>query len=174
MADGPLPDDPERRSDRAVVPDRNTIEEEAAERVEAILEPFEPDVRREIVERTMLVHQGPLPPAGLLRDYDAVVPGLAREIADGAAEERRFRHAMIRRTGRQEFILNLAGLAAMLIALVMMLGIVAYMVASGEAKAGAALGGAIIVGVTVALSNYRKAQGVGATGQTRDVAGDDG
>ena len=122
----------------------------------------------------MLVHQGPLPPAGLLRNYDAVVPDLAREIADGAAEERRFRHAMIRRTGRQEFILNLTGLAAMLIALVMMLGIVAYMVASGEAKAGAALGGAIIVGVTVALSNYRKAQRVGATGQTRDVAGNDG
>lgn len=37
------------------------------------------------------------------------------------------------------------------------------MVASGEAKAGAALGGAIIVGVTVALSNYRRAQGTRET-----------
>lgn len=173
MGDGPRPDDRDGRNERAILPDRNSSEEEAVERVEAILEPFEPDVRREIVERTMLVHQGPLPPAGLLRDYDAVVPGLAREIADGAAEERRFRHAMVRRTGTQEFILNIAGLAAMLIALVLMLGIVAYMVASGEAKAGAALGGAIIVGVTVALSNYRKAQ---VTRETVDkpVEGDEG
>ncbi|WP_242119683.1 DUF2335 domain-containing protein [Sphingomonas lacusdianchii] len=164
MGDGPRPDDRDGRNARAIVPDRSSSsEEEAVERVEAILEPFEPEVRREIVERTMLVHQGPLPPASLLRDYDAVVPGLAREIADGAAEERRFRHAMVRRTGTQEFILNIAGLAAMLIALVLMLGIVAYMVASGEAKAGAALGGAIIVGVTVALSNYRKAQGTRET-----------
>ncbi len=132
-------------------------EERAVERVEEILQPFSPDVRREIIEQTM-IHQGPLPPAELLRQYDLVVPGLAREIVDGAAEERRFRHEMVRRTGKQEFALNLAGLAAMLAALMMMLAIVAYMVAMGAPEAGAALGGAIIVGVIVALSNYRKTQ----------------
>lgn len=130
-------------------------EEAAIEQVDSILERFEPDVQRDIIEQTMY-HQGPLPPAVLLREYDLVVPGLAREIVDGAAEERKFRHEMVRRTGQQEFILNLAGLIAMLVALVMMLAIVAYMVASGEAVAGATLGGAIIVGVIVALSNYRK------------------
>lgn len=103
-----------------------------------------------------MYHRGPLPPASLLREYDLIIPGLAREIVDSAAEERNFRHEMVRRTGQQEFVLNMAGLIAMLIALVMMLGIVAYMVASGEAVAGATLGGAIIVGVIVALSNYRK------------------
>lgn len=130
-------------------------EEAAVEQVDSILERFEPDVQREIIEQTMY-HQGPLPPAVLLREYDLIIPGLAREIVDGAAEERKFRHEMVRRTGQQEFILNVAGLIAMLVALVMMLGIVAYMVASGEAVAGATLGGAIIVGVIVALSNYRK------------------
>ena len=134
-------------------------EEAAVEQVEAILEPFEPRVQREIIEQTQtMFHLGPLPPAELLRDYDRVVPGLAREIADSAAAERRFRHDMTRRTGTQEFVLNLAGLGAILIALLMMLGIVAYMVASGAPLAGSAFGGAIIVGVTVALSNYRKSQ----------------
>lgn len=132
-------------------------EEDAIEQVEAILKPFDPESRREIIEQTMF-HQGPLPPAALLREYDLIVPGLAREIVDGAVEERHFRHEMVRRTGNQEFILNLAGLIAMLLALIMMLAIVAYMVASGEAIAGAGLGGAIIVGVIVALSNYRKRQ----------------
>ncbi len=147
-------------------------EDRAVEQVDAILQPFPPDVRREIIEQTM-IHQGPLPPAELLRQYDMVVPGLAREIVDAAAEERRFRHEMTRRTGTQEFVLNLAGLAAMLVALVMMLGIVAYMVAQGEAKAGAALGGAIIVGVIVALANYRKSHPVEST-EDADVADGDG
>lgn len=79
------------------------------ERVEAILEPFEPEVRREIVERTMLVHEGPLPPASLLRDYDAVVPGLAREIADGAAEERRFGVSGAANAARGEASLRVRG-----------------------------------------------------------------
>jgi uncharacterized membrane protein len=146
----------------------------AAEQVDAILEPFAPNVRQEIIEQTMF-HQGPLPPAELLRQYDLVVPGLAREIADGAVEERGFRHEMTRRANKQEFILNLAGLGAMLIALTMMLAIVAYMVASGAPVAGATLGGAIIVGVIVALSNYRKAQAVSlpSEGVPRDTSGEE-
>lgn len=131
--------------------------EETIERVEAILQPLPPVERQEVIEQVMF-HQGPLPPAELLRQYDEVVPGLAREIADGAGDERRFRHRMTEKTGTQEFALNLAGLAAMLIALVMMLSIVAYMVSKDQAAAGAALGGAIIVGVIVALSNYRKTE----------------
>jgi uncharacterized membrane protein len=131
--------------------------EETIERVEAILQPLPPVERQEVIEQVMF-HQGPLPPAELLRQYDEVVPGLAREIADGASEERAFRHRMTEKTGTQEFTLNILGLAAMLIALLMMLAIVAYMVAMGQAVAGAALGGAIIVGVIVALSNYRKAE----------------
>ena len=136
--------------------DRPATEEGVVERVEAILEPLNPTERREIIEQIMF-HQGPLPPAELLRQYDLVVPGLAREIADGAASEREFRHDMTRRTGNREFILNLAGLGAILIALTMMLGIVAYMVSVDAPYAGATLGAAIIVGVIVALSNYRKA-----------------
>lgn len=143
--------------DRGTALSSEQREERAVEQVEAILEPFGPRVRQEIIEQTMF-HQGPLPPAELLRQYDLVVPGLAREIANGAAEERKFRHAMVRRTGTQEFALNMAGLIAMLLALLMMLAIVAYMVAEGAPEAGAALGGAIIVGVIVALSNYRKSQ----------------
>ena len=132
-------------------------DDSAVRRVEAILEPLPMTERQHVIEQTMF-HQGPLPPAELLRQYDGVVPGLAREIADGAVEERRFRHDMTRRTGTQEFILNMAGLGAMLIALMLMLAIVAYMVSSGAPYAGAGLGGAIIVGVIVALSNYRKAE----------------
>lgn len=65
---------------------------------------------------------------------------------------------MDRRTGTQEFVLELAGLIVTLLALLAMLGVVGYMVDSGAATAAAALGGAIIVGVVVALSNYRKAE----------------
>jgi hypothetical protein len=63
----------------------------------------------------------------------------------------------------------------MLIALTMMLAIVAYMVASGAPVAGATLGGAIIVGVIVALSNYRKAQAVSlpSEGVPRDTSGEE-
>lgn len=153
MADDPGGDEGEgTSSDQPLVP-----REETVERVEAILQPLPPVERQEVIEQVMF-HQGPLPPAELLRQYDEVVPGLAREIADGASDERAFRHRMTEKTGTQEFVLNILGLAAMLIALLMMLGIVAYMVAMGQAVSGAALGGAIIVGVIVALSNYRKAE----------------
>lgn len=37
-------------------------------------------------------YQGPIPPPGMLREFDTVVPGLAREIADMAKEEQRHRH----------------------------------------------------------------------------------
>lgn len=105
-----------------------------------------------------MFHQGPLPPAELLRQYDEVIPGLAGKIVDAAEDERRFRYEMTRKIGSREFFLNVAGLVAMLVALMMMLGIVAFMVASGSATAGATLGGAIIVGVIVTLSNYRRSR----------------
>lgn len=151
------PEESSAKADQTGVAHSVGAAENPIEQVEAILEPLPPQQRRDVIEQ-MMFHQGPLPPAELLREYDTVVPGLAREIADGAVEERRFRHEMTRRTGSQEFTLNLAGLVAMLIALTVMLSIVAYMVASGAPYAGAALGGAIIVGVIVALSNYRKDQ----------------
>lgn len=83
--------------------------ESTVERVEAILEEVPAVSRQEVMEQFMF-HHGPLPPASLLRQYEEVLPGLAREIADGAADERGFRHRMAERTGNQEFILNIAGL----------------------------------------------------------------
>jgi uncharacterized membrane protein len=37
-------------------------------------------------------YQAPIPPPGMLREFDDVVPGLAREIADAFNEERKHRH----------------------------------------------------------------------------------
>jgi uncharacterized membrane protein len=90
-------EDPDRKP--PCVPTSMSSEGRAAEQVDAILEPFAPNVRQEIIEQTMF-HQGPLPPAELLRQYDLVAPGLAREIADGAVEERGFRHEMTRRANK--------------------------------------------------------------------------
>lgn len=42
-------------------------------------------------------YQGPMPPPAMLAAFDNVVPGLAREIADAAHEERRHRHRWERR-----------------------------------------------------------------------------
>jgi hypothetical protein len=45
------------------------------------------------IEETMSgAYQGPMPPPAMMQAFDAVVPGLAREIADAANEERRHRH----------------------------------------------------------------------------------
>jgi hypothetical protein len=42
--------------------------------------------------RTTGIYQAPMPPPPMMRDFDEVVPGLAREIADAAHDERRHRH----------------------------------------------------------------------------------
>jgi len=44
------------------------------------------------IQRMSGTYQGPMPPPPMMRGFDTVVPGLAREIADAAHEERRHRH----------------------------------------------------------------------------------
>jgi hypothetical protein len=44
------------------------------------------------IQRISSTYQGPMPPPPMMREFDNVVPGLAREIADAAHEERRHRH----------------------------------------------------------------------------------
>lgn len=127
-------------------------------RVAAALERIPDETVRETVRSVIVAqsHIGPLPPAELLAEYDAVLPGLAREIVDNSKAEQTHRHTMDSRTGNQEFALNIIGLVVILIALAMMLGVVAFMVVKGAAIPAATLGVGVIVGVVVALTNYRK------------------
>lgn len=55
------------------------------------------------------VHRGPLPPPDLLRGYDEVLPGAAREIMDMAIREQRHRNLLEQRAGIYPFIGMFAG-----------------------------------------------------------------
>lgn len=56
----------------------------------------------EAVKTTAYHHSGPIPPAYTLEEYEAVVPGAAREIMDAWHEQRRHRLAMERENERAD------------------------------------------------------------------------
>jgi uncharacterized membrane protein len=55
-------------------------------------------------------YAGPMPPPPMMGDFDEVVPGLAREIADAAHEERKHRHKWERRALWNDIFVESGGL----------------------------------------------------------------
>ena len=51
----------------------------------------------EVAHTTQAIYEGPMPPPAMLKAFDAVVPGLAKQIADMAVDEQKHRHIWERR-----------------------------------------------------------------------------
>lgn len=131
--------------------------EEAFEELKPLLRPGTED-EAEVLLESLIVresHQGPLPPARELKNYDLALPGAAERIVAMAEREQSHRHGLESTMVNAEADLKKRGQWIALAALVAMLAIVAYFGFLGQAGAGAALGSAIIVGVVVAFLGQR-------------------
>lgn len=95
--------------------------------------------------------QGPLPPPQTLRDFDAVEPGLSREIIDAWKDETLHRRSMeTREISALEKDMLLRPVFALIFVL-SALAFAAYAVSQGAQWVGAVIGGATIVGVVTAF-----------------------
>ena len=63
----------------------------------AVVDRITREVTVEIAQTTEAFYEGPMPPPAVLKAFDAVVPGLAKQIADMAVEEQKHRHKWERR-----------------------------------------------------------------------------
>jgi uncharacterized membrane protein len=63
----------------------------------AVVDRITREVTIEVAQTTEAFYEGPMPPPAMLKAFDAVVPGLANQIADMAIEEQKHRHKWERR-----------------------------------------------------------------------------
>ena len=115
---------------------------------EARLEPRAPQrATSEIVNLTLSTWKAPLPPPGILNDYENIVPGCAKDIIAAFTSQVAHRHKM---EGRA-LILQFSGLACGFIALLAMLGLAGYAVTHGQPWVAGVIGGSLaaVVGVFV-------------------------
>ncbi|HEX9646612.1 MAG TPA: DUF2335 domain-containing protein [Alphaproteobacteria bacterium] len=95
----PDTDDKKPTKDALPVP----AEDEDAQRLKAALrnilrraaiDPDDPDAQLIISAAHSWTYRGPIPPPGMLKQYDAVIPGLADRMVGGWDDERRHRHSL--------------------------------------------------------------------------------
>jgi len=130
-----------------VVP--NEIPEVEAEEIGRVLEMVPPQSRGQLVAvlSKVTAHRGPLPPPGMLAEYDQVLPGLAERIVRLPEKEQEHRHAMVDRALGREIKLKERGQLLGFVSLILLLLFAAYLVYAGDTKAAAAVASVTIVGV---------------------------
>lgn len=109
------------------------------EKVQEVLEQdakLPPETAERVATKVMMaMWQAPLPPPEILRGYDDVVPGAAKQIVDAFAGE----VANRQRIDRWSVILQGAGMVAGVLVLFGMLGLAAYALALGHALVAAGI-----------------------------------
>jgi uncharacterized membrane protein len=87
-------------------------------------------------------HSGPLPPADVFSEYEAICPGAAREILDMAVREQAHSHSMDRDALRSEVQYRKLSIIAASLIVVSMIGAATVCAVTGHEYAAVALGGA--------------------------------
>jgi uncharacterized membrane protein len=125
--------------------------EHQLERIEQISPPVADSIRAQPAEVQTeifsVARSGPLPAASELAGYDAVLPGLAERIVAMAEREQQHRHIVDAKSLDHDFRLKTTGQYMGAGALVLMLGVIAYMVGHGFAGEASALGTAMVAAV---------------------------
>lgn len=99
-----------------------------------------------VVER-QLSHSGPLPPPAQLREYDAVLPGLAERIVRLTEREQEHRHQIVDLTVRRSARLRDRGQLLGMLALVLVLAFGGLLIWAGQPATAGAVAIALVIGV---------------------------
>jgi uncharacterized membrane protein len=91
-------------------------------------------------------HSGWLPTPDFMREYEAVLPGLAERIVALPEREQAFRHLSMKDVVKRDYRLRTTGQWMAMVALVLILAFCVFLVVSGEATAAAWVAGTVIVG----------------------------
>jgi uncharacterized membrane protein len=120
-----------------------------------------------VVQKAAMSYTGPLPPPNWLEKYDQVLPGMANRLVVMLENETSHRHAFEKELLSKDYDLKGRGQTLGMGALILILGIIAFMVWSGHPWPAVSLGTATLVGV-VAVFVLGKRTVVDSNGDTND------
>lgn len=135
--------------------------EEPAADIDHILEQLPAGQRAEVLRiiASMESHSGWLPSPKYLRDYEAILPGLAERIVALPEREQAHRHKVVEQAVRDDAALKRRGQALAMASLVLLLALSVLLIAEGEYAWGARIAIFGIVGVV----------GIFVTGRWADI-----
>jgi uncharacterized membrane protein len=113
--------------------------------LERIAELLPPDDRAQLYS-IIKSHSGWLPPPGMMRDYEDVLPGLAERIVAMPEREQAFRHGTTGHIVDRDYKLRSTGQYLGIAALVLILAFCVFLTVAGHAEAAAWVAGVTIVG----------------------------
>jgi uncharacterized membrane protein len=94
-------------------------------------------------------HQGPLPPAQELSEYDRVHPGLAERIVRMAEAEQQHRHGLERTEVQEPFRLARRGQVCGVAVVVLVLAFATFLAVNGHVAAASIITGLNLVGLVI-------------------------
>jgi uncharacterized membrane protein len=101
---------------------------------------------------------GPLPPPGVLKEYDSVQPGFAERIVAMAEREQSHRHGLEKRGLSGAINAERFGQVFAFLLSLLLIGGSIYLIATGNATSGTLLGGSTIIGLAYVFITGRKPQ----------------
>ena len=99
-----------------------------------------------VLRRESLSHQGWLPTPQFMREYEALLPGLAERIVALPEREQAFRHRATENVIRRDYRLRAVGQWMGMAALLLLLAFCVFLVVSGAPEAAAWVAATVIVG----------------------------
>lgn len=144
------PDDPDDKAgSQAALPAAAGSTEAVEAQLEEIADHLPPEQREMLIEvmEASSSHRGPLPTPAMLREYEAILPGLAERIVRLPEREQEHRHQTMETILRRDARLRDRGQVFGMLALVIVLAFCAYLASIGAAKIAGAVAIALVIAV---------------------------